>query len=226
MLLDGGAGQALPWKIWYVFPVALYLLASLVRGLRFSILVTARNSSEVNAKEAFKLAMPFQQAVALNNVSVFYFTDLFLYWFYKPFSPDKKLIASISLARVSEFFILGAGFLWMGRGGAGAWHILFALLLAYSAIAFVIAWKFFKSSFKRLFLRVTCLSVLGWLLEIAALALLHLIHQGKGADLLVDGFKSILNSFLIGHQLMFHWLFTIHFILAFASLLLIKYKKD
>lgn len=170
--------------------------------------------------------MPYQEAYALNNITIFYLSDFFIYWFYKPFVAKQRLIGGIALARVADTIVLGLGFFVMGRSAGGLWSLLLLATLIWGGLCLGLLVFKYRKLLKRRFAQVFALTLLGWALEWLALALIFLFHRGGGDQFFSVGLKSIFNAFVIGPNLMYQWFFLIHFVVGFASLLLIKYKKD
>ena len=211
-----------PWRQSYFIPVLVYLGAAVLRGARFSFLFS---DSARDKRLNIAAIGPYQEAAALNNVSLFYFADVFIYWFYKPFVHQNRLIGAIALNRVADYLFLGAGLLFLSVKIKGPWIVLFAALSAWTVFCFWILWTRHRNLLRRRFWQMFALSLLAWLMEWLSLALMFLFISGKGEAVFAVGWKNMFNAFLLGPQLAYKWFFLVHFVLGFASLLLISYRE-
>lgn len=173
-----------------------------------------------------KLTLPYQEAMALNNLTLFYASDFFIYWFYRPFIPRPRLLGAIALVRITDLVPLLAAFLYFSVNIGDFWEIFLYGSGAWGAICLGYLWLRAKKLLQKHFTRVFVLSLLAWLVEWLALCLLLLFNRGADELNFMEPLKNLFSVYIFGPNLMFRWFFVIHFILGFASLLLLSYKKE
>lgn len=200
--------------------VLIYLCSCMIKGLRFSFLLQENENLDVLS------GLPYQQALSLNNITITYFTDIFIYWFYKPFVPRQRLIGAIALCRTADFAILMGGFLFLSWSRAGLWPLMLIGTILWGAISFGILVTKYKSLLKKRFAQIFVLSLFGWLLEWLALSVFFLIHRGGQESYFTMGLESLFDGFILGPHLVYRWFFLVHFVIGFAALMLLSYRKE
>ena len=191
--------------------------------MRFSILL---KNEKFNLPEDARYALPYQEAMGLNNITVFYLPDLFIYWFYRPFASNARLLRAIAMARVGDAIPLGVGLGYLAYSRGGLWSFIFTITMGWCVLC--LGYLLFKEPklLKSKFLQIFGLSLLAWVLEWVALSLAYMVHRGLESEYFTLGLKGIFNSYILGPQFMYQWFFLVHFILGFASLLLVSYRKE
>ena len=197
--------------------MALFLIACVLKGLRFGVLFK-------NAPNKRNMA-PYHHALALNNIGPNYLTDALVFWFYLPFFKKRKILGAIALCRFCDTLILALPFYYVATMKAGPWSWLFSAAVLWGSINLVALFTFEKGAFKK-FAPIFVLSLLAWLVELSAASLFYLFHRGANAQGLEWGFRNLMDSFIRGPHDAYHWFYLSHFVLAFASLITMSYRKD
>lgn len=207
----------IPWRHSFFVPVFLYLIAVVIKGIRFGVLFEGSPDKKNSA--------PYHHALALNNIGPNYLTDAFIFWFYLPYFGKRKILKTIALSRFCDSILLVPAFFYVASLKEGIWSWLFCAVVLWGSVSLVYLLSAGKSAFNK-FAPTFALTLLAWLTELAAASIFFYLHRGSEASGFEWGFRNLMDSFIRGPHDAYHWFYLSHFVIAFASLITMSYRKD